>query len=116
MDWDVLKSRLTDSVVDRVKGFVTLDKFQLISPEGQEQVIEAASLLVECQLRRAAGDDVEVAETALKAAIGNWELAGKIKSAQLGDEFLEELKEGLIEAGQIVLSMIGAGIRGLIVG
>lgn len=114
--WQKLRDALTASVVKRTRDYVGKQKFDLISEKGQSDVVETAELLVECQLLRAAGEDVSAAELALKAVIANWATAGHIKASQHTDEFLNELKEGLIEAGQIVLSMIGAGIKGMVTG
>ena len=39
-----------------------------------EEIRDITCLLVECAVRRASGEDVSVAEQALKAALTNWEM------------------------------------------
>lgn len=111
--FDVLKDSLAASIMERVKS---IEHWKLVSITGQEDVLEAAEMLVECQLARAMGEDVSAAEMALKITIENWGMAGRIKVEGMGDEFIDLLKEALIEGGQIVLSMLGAGLRTLIIG
>lgn len=111
--WKALAGGLTDKVVGQWQKFVGEDAWNLISDTGKQDLVECAALLVECQLLSASGQDTSIAQAALKAAIGNWELSGRIRAA---DDFLDTLKEGLIEAGQIALGMLGAGLRGLVAG
>ncbi len=113
---DILKEQLTAAVMIRVENFVSPEKFDLISDEGKADVLEAAGMLIECTLLQAAGEDVSNARAAIKAALGNWSTAGRIKVAQHGDELIDEVKEGLIEAGEIVFKMLGAGLRGMVMG
>ena len=105
---------LKGKVLDRVKVFVTEDAWDLVPDDGKAEVAEAAMLLVECGLLEAMGHDVSGARAALRATIGNWEMAGKIRAAGHVDDFVALLKDGLMEAAEITFKLLGAGLRGLL--
>lgn len=109
MEWKEVVAGMTSGVISKATEFVGTDAWDLVSDEGKKDVIECAALLVECQLLKAAGQDVSNAEQAVRQAIANWGLSGKIRVAQHRDEFLDELKAGLLVGLKAVMTIaIGA--------
>jgi len=107
--WGDVLTGMTGGVVSKAQDFVGQDAWDLVSDEGKSAVFECAGLLVECQLMKAAGHDVTAAEAAVKQAIANWALSGEIRVAAHTDEFLDELKAGLLVGLKAVMTIaIGA--------
>ena len=107
---NVLIETVGDRLMDKAIKFISVDAWNLVSDEGKLQVLQAARLMVECEFAAMAGRDVSIPVAALRAAFGNWKLAGKIRMAQHTDEFLDELKEGLFVAAKIIFSTAIAGL------
>jgi hypothetical protein len=93
-----------------VVTFVSEDAWDLITDEGKAQVAECAALYIECGMVEAAGGDATLAKAAISAAIGNWELSGKIRMAGHRDDFIAELKSALIKAAGVALTLLVAAI------
>ena len=110
MSWGKILKGMSRGVVDKAKDFVTEDAWNLISDEGKVEVEECAAMMVEAQLLKAAGEDVDAIILAIEAAIGNWAMSGKIKMAQHTDEFLDELKDGLLIGLKAVMAIAIAAI------
>lgn len=110
--------KLVDGISERMYTDVGTrlgrDVWDLIPDAGKSQIAEVLVLLTECALREAAGEDVSNAKAALTAAIGNWEMAGEIRAAGMADDFLDGLKKTIVEAASIGLTLLGAGLKGLI--
>ena len=116
--WDQLVAKQTTKIVDKAVSFVGKDAWDLVSDEGKQDVVTVAALLVECQLLEAAGEteDAGIAKAALQAALGNWETSGRIRASTHADEFVTLLKVGLVEAAEIGFKLLGASVRGLVLG
>jgi hypothetical protein len=108
--WEGLGKSLTDKMMGQVTTFIQEDAWNLITDEGKAQIAECAALYVEAGMVEAAGGDATVAKAAIAAAIGNWELSGKIRMAGHTDDFLAELKDVLVKAAGIALTLIVAAI------
>ena len=108
--WEGLGKALTDKTMGQVVGFIGEDAWNLITDEGKAQVAECAALYIEAGMVEAAGGDATVAKAALSAAIGNWELSGVIRMAGHTDDFLKELKDALIQAAGVALTLLVAAI------
>lgn len=109
--FDALVKKVSQGTLDQAKDFVTEDAWNLITEEGRAELVVCADLFAECILREAAGEDCSVAKAALSAAIGNWELSGKIRAAGHADDFLQELKAGLIEGAEIALKLLVTAVK-----
>lgn len=108
--WDGLVTGLTDKTLDGVKKFITEDAWDLISDEGKVDIVDVAALYVECGLIDAVGGDTTVAKAALSAALGNWEMSGRIRAAGHVDDFIKDLKAALIKAAGIALTLAIAAV------
>lgn len=115
-EFNDLVDRVSDRIIDKAREFITTDAWDLISDDGKQDLLSCATLMAECALREAIGQDCSLVKAALLAAIGNWESSGRIRMAGHVDEFLDILKEGMIEAGEIAFRMLGASVRGLVLG
>ena len=109
-----LVQTLTAQLIAKTQSLIGQDAWELIPASGKEDVLLIGQMLVECALLTAAGLDVDNTVVALKAALGNWEIAGRIRVAAHSNAFLEELREALLTAGEVIFQMLGAGLRGLI--
>jgi len=108
--WEGLGKSLTDKMMGQVTTFITEDAWDLITDEGKAQLVECAALYVEAGMVEAAGGDATVAKAAISAAIGNWELSGKIRAAGHMDDFIAELKTALVKAAGVALTLVVAAI------
>jgi len=104
--WEGLGKALTEKTLSNILTFISEDAWNLVTDDGKADIADAAALLVECGMVEAAGGDATVAKAALSAAIGNWELSGKIRMAGHVDDFLDDLKVALLAAGKIALTML----------
>lgn len=114
--WGDLQRGLTDSLVKETQKILTPEKWDLLSDTGKAEMASIGAMMVECQMLEAAGIDVSVPRRALKAAMGNWKVAVMVKGSTVGDEILRDVKEAMVSAGEVVFKMLGAGLRGLVLG
>lgn len=115
--WAALQESLSNRLIDKTKTFITEDAWNLIPDEGKQDILDAGILMVEASLLEAIGDEsAEIVKAALSAAVTNWETAGRIRVAAHADEFIQILKDGLVEAAQIVLHIGATQLRRAVLG
>ena len=103
--WDGLAKGLTDKTIVGIRKFISEDAWNLVTDEGKADVADVAALYIECGLLEAIGGDTTVAKAALSAALGNWEMSGRIRAAGHVDDFVADLKVALVKAAGIALTL-----------
>jgi hypothetical protein len=116
IDGAKLVQGLLARTLQEMRNIIGDENWSLIPEEGQIDLAEVAELLIECQLRRASGEDVGEVEEALRAAVGAWRMVARIKVERMGHQWWEIMRDALIEAAGIALGILGAGVRGMVMG